>query len=67
MMNEYRKLMEDISVPKELNNRVLRAARQRGTEQTGLKRREKRNWRPVLRGAVCAACALALPTPAAMP
>ena len=55
MMNEYRKLMEDISVPKELNNRVLRAARQRGTEQTGLKRREKRNWRPVLRGAVCAA------------
>ena len=59
-MNEYRKLMEDISVPKELNNRVLRAARQRGTEQTGLKRREKRNWRPVLRGAVCAACALAL-------
>ena len=60
MMNEYRKLMEDISVPKELNNRVLRAARQRGTEQTGLKRREKRNWRPVLRGAVCAACALAL-------
>ena len=60
MINEYRKLMEDISVPKELNNRVLRAARQRGTEQTGLKRREKRNWRPVLRGAVCAACALAL-------
>ena len=59
-MNEYRKLMEDISVPPKLNNRVLRAARQRGTEQTGLKRREKRNWRPVLRGAVCAACALAL-------
>lgn len=59
-MNEYRKLMEDISVPKELNNRVLRAARQRDAEQTDPKRREKRNWRPVLRGVVCAACALAL-------
>ena len=59
-MNEYRKLMEDISVPEELNNRVLRAARQRGAEQTDSKRREKRKWKPVLRGAVCAACALAL-------
>ena len=60
MMNDYRKLMEDISVPKELNGRVLRTARQRGAEQTGPKRLAKRNWRPVLRGAVCAACALAL-------
>ena len=59
-MNDYRKLMEDISVPKELNGRVLRTARQRGAEQTGSKRLAKRNWRPVLRGAVCAACALAL-------
>ena len=60
MMNDYRKLMEDISVPKELETKVLRAARQQNTEQIAPKRLAKRNWKPVLRGAVCAACALAL-------
>ena len=54
-MNDYRKLMEDISVPRELEARVLLAAQQRNTEPAA-----KRSWRPVLRGAVCAACALAL-------
>ena len=58
-MNDYRKLMEDISVPKELENRVLRAA-QRDAERAADRRTAKKNWRPVLRGAVCAACALAL-------
>ena len=58
-MNDYRKLMEDISVPKELENRVLRAA-QRDAERAADGRTAKKNWRPVLRGAVCAACALAL-------
>ena len=53
-MNDYRKLMEDISVPRELEARVLSAAR-RSAEPAA-----KRSWRPVLRGAVCAACALAL-------
>ena len=60
MMNDYRKLMEDISVPKELETKVLCAARQQNTEQAAPKRLPKRNWRPILRGAVCAACALAL-------
>ena len=54
-MNDYRKLMEDISVPRELEARVLLAAQQRNTEPAA-----KRSWRPVLRGAVCASCALAL-------
>ena len=59
-MNDYRKLMQDISVPKELETKVLWAARQQNTEQAAPKRFPKRNWRPILRGAVCAACALAL-------
>ena len=59
-MNDYRKLMQDISVPKELETKVLWAARQQNTEQAAPKRLPKRNWRPILRGAVCAACALAL-------
>ena len=58
MENNYRKLMEDISVPGELETRVLRAAQR--VEQAGPKRLAKRGWKPVLRGAVCAACALAL-------
>ena len=60
MMNDYRKLMEEISVPEELEDRVLCAARRQRAEQAGPKRLEKRGWKPVLRGAVCAACALAL-------
>ena len=60
MENNYRKLMEDISVPEELGDRVLRAAQRQRTEQAGPKRLAKGHWKPVLRGAVCAACALAL-------
>ena len=59
-MNNYRKLMEEISVPEELETKVLCAAQQRRAEQAGSKRLAKRNWKPILRGAVCAACALAL-------
>ena len=58
MENNYRKLMEDIPVPGELETRVLRAAQR--VEQAGPKRLAKRGWKRVLRGAVCAACALAL-------
>ena len=53
-MNDYRKLMEEIAVPAELEERVLRAA------QRQPKRLAKRSWKPMVRGAVCAACALAL-------
>ena len=59
-MNDYQKLIEDIPVPRELEARVLSAARRRNTEQTDSGQTAKRSWRPVLRGAVCAACALAL-------
>lgn len=59
-MNDYRKLMEDISVPGALEDRVLRAARRQRAEQAGPKRLAQGRWKPVLRGAVCAACALAL-------
>ena len=58
MENNYRKLMEDIPVPGELETRVLRAAQR--VEQAGPKRLAQGLWKPVLRGAVCAACALAL-------
>lgn len=60
MENNYRKLMEDISVPEELETKVLWAARRQRAEQSGAERLAKRGWKPVLRGAVCAACALAL-------
>ena len=60
MMNDYRKLMEEISVPEELEDRVLCAARRQRAAQAGPKRLARRNWKPILRGAVCAACALAL-------
>ena len=59
-MNEYEKLMEQVHAPEELENRVLRAARRQRAEQAGPKHLVKWNWKPVLRGAVCAACALAL-------
>ena len=59
-MNDYRKLMEEISVPEELEDRVLCAARRQRAEVADTKRQAKRTWKPVLRGAACAACALAL-------
>lgn len=59
-MNDYQKLMERVHAPEELEDRVLCAARRQRAEQAGLKRLAKGRWKPVLRGAVCAACALAL-------
>lgn len=59
-MNDYRMLMEEISVPEELEDRVLCAARRQRAEAAETRRQVKRNWRPILRGAACAACALAL-------
>ena len=59
-MNNYRKLMEDISVPEELETKVLWAARRQRETQAGPKHLVKWDWKPILRGAVCAACALAL-------
>lgn len=64
MKNDYQKLMEHINTPAGLNDRVLFAARQQAAEQTsgqtGPKRLTTGKARPILRGAVCAACALAL-------
>ena len=59
-MNDYRKLMEDILVPEELEDRVLCAARRQRAEVADTKWQAKRSWKPILRGAACAACALAL-------
>lgn len=56
MKNDYRDLMETISVPEGLESRVLAAARQRRTAVRPEKRR-RTHW---LRNAACAACALAL-------
>ena len=60
--NDYQNLMEHIQPPAGLNDRVLSAARQQAAEQesAGPKRLAPRKWRPVVRAAVCAACALAL-------
>ena len=60
--NDYQNMMEHIQPPAGLNDRVLSAARRRTAEQepTGPKRLAPRKRRPVLRAAVCAACALAL-------
>ena len=62
--NDYQNLMEHIQPPAGLSDRVLFAARQRAaeTEQapTAPKRLAPRKRRPVVRAAVCAACALAL-------
>jgi murein DD-endopeptidase MepM/ murein hydrolase activator NlpD len=64
MKNQYQQLMEEIHVPEGLNDRVLWAARTReAQEKTAAskpKRLAKRNFHPMLRTAVCAACALAL-------
>ena len=62
MKNDYQNMMEHIQPPAGLNDRVLSAARQRAAEQepAGSKRLAPRKRRPVLRAAVCAACALAL-------
>ena len=60
MENNYRKLMEEIVVPEGLEDRVLYAARRQKAEQVGPKHLARSHWKPVLRGAVCAACALAL-------
>ena len=54
MKRAYHDLMEQISVPSGLNDRVLQTARQ---EAAGVGTRRKRT---ALRAAVCAACALAL-------
>ena len=54
-MNDYRKLIEQIGVPKELESRVLSAARRQAAPRTAPRRGGR-----LLRGAVCAACALAL-------
>ncbi len=60
--NDYQNMMEHIQPPAGLNDRVLSAARQWAAEQepAGPKRLAPRKRRPVLRAAVCAACALAL-------
>ena len=62
MKNDYQNMMEHIQPPAGLNDRVLSAARRRTAEQepAGPKRLAPRKRRPVLRAAVCAACALAL-------
>lgn len=60
--NKYRTLTEKLSVPEELNDRVVQAVRRQERlerEETGRRAAgERRRW--LLRGAVCAACALAL-------
>lgn len=60
MKNQYQTLMEDIHTPAGLNERVLLAARRQTAEKAEPKRLARRRARPVLRVAVCAACALAL-------
>lgn len=64
MKNNYQNLMEHINTPAGLNDRVLFAARQQAAERTAIRTGPKRlapgKARPILRGAVCAACALAL-------
>jgi murein DD-endopeptidase MepM/ murein hydrolase activator NlpD len=56
--------MGEIHVPEGLNDQVLWAAQkqevQEKTAASGPKRLAKRNFRPIMRMAVCAACALAL-------
>lgn len=60
MKNRYQTMMEDIHTPAGLNERVLLAARRQTAERAEPKHLAKRRVRPVLRAAVCAACALAL-------
>ena len=54
MKRDYQTLMESIKVPDGLNDRVLQAVR---TQKAPAPRRR---WKPALRTAACAACALAL-------
>ena len=58
--NHYQKLMNDIHVPEGLEERTLWAARKQLAAETAPRRLAKRNWKPALRGAACAVCALAL-------
>lgn len=60
MKNQYQTMMEEIRTPAGLNERVLLAARRQSAEKAEPKRLARRRARPVLRAAVCAACALAL-------
>ena len=57
MKRAYHDLMEQIPIPGGLNDRVLQAVRQEGTSPKHLAEGRRR---PILRAAVCAACALAL-------
>ena len=57
MKRAYHDLMDKVQVPGGLNDRVLRAARQEGASPKRLAEGRKQ---PILRAAVCAACALAL-------
>lgn len=57
MRNPYRELTETIHAPAGLHERVVRAAERKKAAS----RPARRSWvKPVLRGAVCTACALAL-------
>lgn len=75
MTNAYRKLMETVFVPEGLNERVLLSAREAERAGNQPKRLARpRRVRPILRTAVCGACALALvlgslslPRPASVP
>ena len=62
--NKYRTLTEKLSVPEKLNERVAQAARRQGQMERAVSgwkdAGERRPGRRLLRGAVCAACALAL-------
>lgn len=60
MKNKYQTMMEDVHVPAGLNERVALAARRQTAAQAEPERPAKRRVRPILRTAVCAACALAL-------
>lgn len=59
MKNNYQKTLENISVPAGLNDRVLQTARNQ-TRTAGVSASRAARRRPVLRAAVCAACALTL-------
>lgn len=58
--NPYQTLMETIHPPAGLNDRVLFASRQQAHESLASQPPVSRQKRMLLRGAVCAACALAL-------
>ena len=60
--NKYQSVVESICVPAGLEERALSAARRQGAEreETGPARAAQRRFRPVVRAAVCAVCALAL-------